>query len=555
VRRFLLSILMVGLMLGMGRVCLGQDGSPGELKPVALAAMTSYDETMANLALLGKLSDWSDLPQNVEGLIKLFTRGRGLKGLDKTKPSGIFVQTDGKKYYGYGMVPVANAQELYETFRPHVRDAKEVGDKLYQVQTPHGPSFAKVKDGWVIVSRKQEDLAHAPEDPGKLLAGMTKRYDAGVRIYLGNVPAEHRDKFVAKMKERAEKHIEYCARGGHKHPMHGMMARHMLREFTTAAKDLERVSFGWKLDREARKAIGQLSVTAREGTETQKRLARLGEVKTDFAGFVLADAAMGGHMSVLFPPPGDEQLKSCMAGIEKCFKEKIDKKATSPEEAKQAKSWVDDLLDVVRETLKTGELDGAGSIVLAPKASTLVGGRQVAGADKLEKVFKGMVAACQKKCPECIKDLKWDAEQYQGVRLHTFTAGAPEKDKKREKLERAFGLQAGVVVGFSKDRVYLAAGRDAMKTLKKALDDSKAAADKSVAPVQFTVSLKELTQFVSEVCKDKHKERAGKALAAVNKAASGEDDVVFTVTPKTNGVRYRLEFEEGALRAMGAKRK
>ena len=555
-RRILYSLLVLGLVLGAGGMRAAQAESPEKIKPVAIVAVAGYDALMADLTMLGQLSDWPDLPQNVEGAIKLFTWGRGLKGLDTTKPLGILIQTDGEKYFGYALVPVTDAKALYESLQPRLKGATDVGGGVYRVESPHGPLFAKVKDGWAIVSRKQEALATAPADPAKVLGHVTRRYQAGVRLYLDNIPAKDRGKLVAKLRERIEKRMERCPVVNQHHgEICQMIHKRMLDRFAAAADDLSRVGLGWTVNRQTHKTAVELSVTAREGTKTQKRLAELDKAKSAFAGFQLPSAALAGDFSLHFPPPDDAELNALFDTLRKHVEERINKKAPSAEKAEKAKQWAGQVLEVVRETVKSGVIDGGGSLVLAPKASTLVTGRSVADSAKLEHVVKDVISTVQKNHPERPKDVKFDAETYEGIRLHTLTVVLPEKAKAHEKISRAFGDQINVVLGFDKTSVYLAAGKDAAPALKQAVAASKAAAGNAVPPVDIAVSLKDLTQFVAAVGNDRCKERAQKTLAAVEKAPSGQDHIRLTVAPKKNGVRYRLEFEEGAMRAMGTKRK
>ena len=57
------------------------------------------------------------------------------------------------------------------------------------------------------------------------------------------------------------------------------------------------------------------------------------------------------------------------------------------------------------------------------------------------------------------------------------------------KLAPLVGDTLEVVVGIADDKVLVAVGRDAAKTLKKAIDQSKTAAGKEVPPLQITLAV------------------------------------------------------------------
>ncbi len=77
--------------------------------------------------------------------------------------------------------------------------------------------------------------------------------------------------------------------------------------------------------------------------------------------------------------------------------------------------------------------------------------------------------------------MKVSAETYQGIHLHTVSLPTPDPE-----LTPLVGDTLDMVVGIGDDKVLVAVGRDAAKTLKKAIDRSKAAAGKEVPPLQVT---------------------------------------------------------------------
>lgn len=107
-----------------------------------------------------------------------------------------------------------------------------------------------------------------------------------------------------------------------------------------------------------------------------------------------------------------------------------------------------------------------------------------------------------------------------------------------------------VVVAVADDKVMVAAGRDAAKTLKKAIDQSKAAAGTEVPPLQISLAVTPIAKFVAAVGEDEKVEAKAAALAAALEQAGGKDHVRITTTPISRGVRLRLELEEGLLKAI-----
>lgn len=96
--RKIFLLLLAGVVLVCGVAAWAEKAAPGDLKPVAVLSLGTYDKWMANLAFVGKLSDNPDLPKGVEAIVKLATRSRGLAALDKTRPCGAIVFTNGAKW-------------------------------------------------------------------------------------------------------------------------------------------------------------------------------------------------------------------------------------------------------------------------------------------------------------------------------------------------------------------------------------------------------------------------------------------------------------------------
>ena len=130
------------------------------------------------------------------------------------------------------------------------------------------------------------------------------------------------------------------------------------------------------------------------------------------------------------------------------------------------------------------------------------------------------------------------------MRFHVLSLPTPD-----EKLVPVVGQTLDVVLGIADDKVLVAAGRDAAKALKKALDDSKAGAAKEVLPFQVSLAATPVAKFIAQVAADE--EAAGNATrwAEALATADGKDHVTVTAQGVPQGVRLRLEVEAGVLKA------
>ena len=98
--------------------------------------------------------------------------------------------------------------------------------------------------------------------------------------------------------------------------------------------------------------------------------------------------------------------------------------------------------------------------------------------------------------------------------------------------------------------VYLAAGRDAMQTLKKAITASVKQSGGVAAPMEMALALHPVAKLVAAVGDDDERDDAAK-VAAILESSSEVDQIKFTVTSIERGARLRFELEQGILRLIG----
>jgi hypothetical protein len=99
-----------------------------------------------------------------------------------------------------------------------------------------------------------------------------------------------------------------------------------------------------------------------------------------------------------------------------------------------------------------------------------------------------------------------------------------------------FGQNLDVAIGIGKDLACLSIGNDAVSALKGALD--KSGTPSKVAGPQMHVSLVPILKFAA-------------AQGAMLEKSGGGDKISLLAKAETNGVSYRLEIQEGVLKAIG----
>lgn len=555
-RKTVLSTLLVALLLGMSGAASVLAGSPGDVKPVAVVSLAGYDALLGNVELAGELAGRPKLAKGLEGLLAVVTQGRGLEGLDTKRPCGAVIQTDGAKLGGYAFLPVSDFEKFREVLKPYIQKAEDLGGGLHKVQGkgPGKPFYVKQTGGWLFVCDQAEGLTHTPADPAQLLGGLPEQYDLAVRLNVGNVPAKQREQLIAQIQRQAEKDLQRRPGEDEKeYAIRKIVAGKILAAALTMVKDLDTLTLGWSLDDQAQKLLLEAALTAKDGTKTAYTLAQLAQAKTDFAGFRLPQAIFTGSASAVCPQPNAADLNELFGAIRaKAFGD-IDARESSADKAKVGKEFVGGLLEVIQETVASGRADGGMSLLLTADSATLVAGRYIANGQKLEETLNKLVDAARQEDAALVDQvLKRDVGELRGVRFHSLTIPIPPDAKDRDRVVKLVGENLEVVVGIGKQSVCLAAGKNALETLKKAVEQSAAGgtpAAQAVPPLELSLALGPLAEFLAETGQGQQQQRAQQAVEAL-KDAAGKDHVKLLAAPIEHGVKLRLELEQGVLKVI-----
>lgn len=547
-KRSLLWTLAVAVLLTAPQVASAQKPD----KQFVTVSFSGYDDLMNGVGMIGKLAGMPDLPKMLEAQLQQSPAAAALDTLDKSQPWVVTVKTDseGNEFAVQACVPSKDVKKLIESV-PMPGGASDAGDGVVEVKTPGGGLFAKQHGAWAVLSNDKRWVMDAPEDPVKALGGLNKKYHLAVNFSIKSIPEGLRTKFLgimtfamqAGMRQMpGESEEQYAARS--------KMVQQGLEQVKTAMADLDALTLGIKVDESSSSAYLDYIITVVPGSKTAEKMAKSIDVKTDFAGALLPGAAAALNVTQKLDPEDLQQVKSQMGMLRANALSELEKQGLSDDQLKQAKQLAGDLMDVLDKTLEAGKLDAAASLKLGPSVLTLVAGTRIADGGKLESTIKQLIQQVGKDEPEVAKFIKLDAEQHGGVRLHVLSVPTAGMDG-GEKLAALVGQTMDVVVGISDDSLYLAAGRDAAKTLKQAIDASKAGAGKALPPMQLSLAAGAIAQFVAAIG-DEDVKPGAEMVAKMLEGSAGKDHVKLTATQIPNGAQVRLEVEEGLLKLAGA---
>ena len=531
------SIAALALVLILAARAQSQDA-----KPIAVVSIASVNELMADANyLIGAAGQ-----QGFAGLIPLIVDPQ-LNGIDRTKPIGAYVTMEGiqnplEDLPGIVLfVPVTDANAVIQTlqllFSAQIEDTNN-GLKKVDLGDAE-PNYLKIQDGWLFGSNKAEQLADLPQDPGKLLDGLDESHDLGIRINVQNIPKAFRDLAVMQIKEGYQGALGALQDGNDATTEIGNLG---LENLETLIQDSNQMTFGMSIDKEKKNLSLDFSYTAVPGSALAKQMATASAAKTAFGGFRLPGAALTASTTQKVSP---EDLDQSLALADE-FRNQVlqelenDPSLDDPQLRAGVKEIVGIFFDVAKDTAKTGTVDAAAALLLQPESMTFISGVKLASGDKLDAAVRKLVELAKSE-PD-FPDVQVDADQHKDVHFHTLNVPIPDPQARL-----ILGDTLDGVLGVGKEAVYMAFGKDALSTLKQAIDRSSENNADAGVPMEIVVSVGAIVKFMASVQPDETLQ----GLAAGVDGVMGSDQINIKYETIKDGIRGSLTIDEGVIELLG----
>jgi len=510
-------------------------------KTVAVISIESYDDLLGDVAFVGKISNNPGLDKNLEGMLKLFTQGRGVAGLDRQRPWGVVLTIDNMEMKPFAFLPVTSLKQLLGSLAAVLGEPREKNGVL-EIDAKNQTLYLKEQGGWAFIAQTPESLASLPKDPLKLLGGLEKQYDVAVRVNVKNIPEMYRDLAIDQLKaamqgsfdkKEGEADDEFEARK--------QVLEQQLENNLMLINETDQLTLGWSLDQKSNSTYVDFNVIPSPGTTFAKRVGLMRDDSSAFAGFASTTAAASANYVIASSPTDIKQGENIIKYLRALSASKIDKDTHLPDDEARttAKGIVNDVLGAVSTSIKSGKMDGGVTLSLDAKSPNLVAGGYLADPSSIDKAVRKFAKLVQGN-----KDytVKFNTGTLGGATFHTLTFPVQDDD-----AAKVLGDKLSVQIGIGKQAVYVAAGPGGMEKLKAAMGKSATAVSTPVPPFKLVVGLGSLLSFASQTDPNPMLALMAQQLAKSN----GADHVTVTLKPAKMGVTYHLVAEEGVLQLIG----
>jgi hypothetical protein len=407
---------------------------PTTTGPTVEVRLRSVNDLVDRIEYVGGLIGKEDLAKQARELIKtLSADGKGVEGIDPKKPIGVYA-TLAKEVETSPfviLIPIADEAQFLKAIDTRFGITPEKGpDGTLKATVPLINEMSmRFANGYLYLSPKAKDLdaktilkpdAYFAKDDGAVLS---------VLVHIDRVPVELR-KFVLgqlelglnEERKKDEKHETEAEKRLKNLVFDALIAG--FKGMTDDGKDLSVKLFA---EPKSDDLSAEVTFTAKTGSTTAKNFTALGDRTSLPAGIVAAaNPAARGSVKIALT---EGLKKEYAAAVDALLADALKKAPADQEEV------VKQIIDAVSPSLKSGELDAAGSLV-GPDSKghyQLVGAVAVKEGKGIEKLLKELVKQYGQ-FVEGFVTFKFDTETVGDFTLHRI-----ELKQLDEKFEKIFG--------------------------------------------------------------------------------------------------------------------
>jgi len=536
--------LMTCLLLSGFAPLSAQETETSEVQPPEQPfAVVSVASAERMLDLLDFMFEAADRPEASDALVGRLAGVNDLQGLDQRQSFGMMIYLSGIMPQPVVFAPVTKIKDLMKTMESGPFTAKKIDEEHYELKGRRRSVFVKTVGGYAYFSNVESRLDRGFPDPAMVTAGLSTKYDIAATANLGTIPEEQMNLLAALLKASADTNLQQRdnePKSAYK--IRRATGENNARIMDQLLREAQELTLGWKLMREQRRAVLELTVKARPGTELSTLLSEMDTNRSKFANLLQGDGPLTFATTWKLDDPGKKMMNVIVDTMEEAF----------PPPGDIEGDPIARLFRAARGTVEAGSLDFVVRYLGEPGGPfVLLGGIKVKDGRAMDE---GLADICMFWLEEghC-EDVELDAETHRGVSFHRIDI--KENDPGNERI---YGGVPSAYLGVSDDTLWLAIGGDgAFPVLMDQMDAAAEPVNPAIpaVPFQLIVNVSDwasLSPRNAENDGEGQEGRRGRFSRTVAEAFN-HDNAALRLDLKSisGGARLRLEFQEGFLRFAG----
>jgi hypothetical protein len=498
---------------------------------LGIVAIDGYADLKKQFGWLGGQVGQPGLAAVAETLLLAATQGRGLGGLDVTRPLGAIVTVADGLPVVHGYLPVKSLDTLLESLQGPLGPVEKDGD-VRRVTLQNGTPIEFVERAapsgtWAMAT--VPGSPDGPADPLPLLEQVVAPFSLGIRVFPSAMPEPLRMQLEMILDQSAN---AAAAQGQPVDP-------EAMRGFLANLKDIESIALGLAIDQAGKQVFVESSWAQVAGSALPGGIANTAQGVTTVGAPAMAEGArpaIRGHVAQVVPADMRAQItKSLDSSLEEYSDQPLVKSLGLAARA------------LVAAMLEAGGFDAAVTIdtdratATAPLPELTLGAR-IKDGKGLEARLKQLLGAAP--LPAAMK-VAFDTGASGAATLHTISL-----DLSDTPVAEQFGESVDLTLAVAPEYAFVLAGGD----VKRRAADVLAASGKPDATARPIAGLRaavdRLLAYAAARGEGAEAKQTAAAAAAAREAGGGTLEV--SVTPIDRGIATRLSVDAAALRTVAA---
>jgi len=554
--RFLLATALIGscLAIGWSSTARAQDDGSNEIDYPLVLINSAGVQRLRNNA--GFMFQAAQQQKKVEGLDPwMESTLKDLKGIDRDRPFGMMLYLAPGLIgapVGISYIPVTNLDEALTTLAYGAGTITPVDGKSGRHEIRYGERF-KIRtlhrgDYLFLVGPdgSEDALDRNFPDPAKLTARLSSQYDIAISLLIKSIPPGIKTLFVEFLKNQSQ--AEFQQKDGEPESSYRLRRANgesWLELVDKVVNQGEELTIGGRMDPEQRRAYIDFEIAGTSDSKLAKFFQDMAGKRTYFGNLIQNPATLTMSVSWLL----DAKQRGLFTQFFEVAKKEIADRADKEGVANVA-PIIDPIFKALLASAETGHIDGFVQIVGdEPGRYAMIGGTKLTASRSLPTQINDLLQFVKDNPNgnETIPKLELAADAIDSHPVHRIQLTPPDKPG-----QRMFGESSHLYLYATPQAIWFAFGGDAaLDALKEAVAQTALPQDpmqnRNRVPFQFVTHAKNWLSVANE-------ETPRQVSFNENARASFEsenDAMRLDVRPTDNGVRLRIEFEEGFIALMG----
>ena len=501
------SLAICALLATATDVC-AEETQPKPLaeKPYLTIFAASIDRVRAAYETIFESAGRPDLANSMNESLKSY---RDLAGIERTKPLGMMSTWDEVTPAEIVFVPTDEIGELLKTATFGVVGFHSVDSDHFEIERPGSPYHVIVKKDYAFFADRVSTIRGLRVSPNQLTQGLRDRYDLVLKYDLLQVPQPTKSKFVAGIRNQVEPWLQpqddEAVESANFRKVLGQIAIDL---FERIVLDTRAVSFGGRIDPKTHHLSLEVVIESIAKSQLANSLNRLTAHRSEFTSLIQPDVPAG--LALNLPIGGL---------VEKI----VGSQSNSPKK------------DLSLEAGLQVAGDGIGDL-------SLIAALQGPDAADLNDAIPHLILKLEKSGH--FVNVNENFDTHHGVVFHSLTP--------RElptAITQWTGANVEIIVGQGQKTIWIGIGQPALllDRLVEAINhvEMPPTTRSTGSLVNARIQARSFPELVSSDLLTPDVQTARETLS------QGDDGFSLTIEPVPDGLKIRLDFEEGFIRLIG----